>query len=221
MTAAILAGLPLALVLRLPSLLDPLPIGWRAPLAGLTIALTLLPTGLLLAAWGATLRRGRPDGSAALLFALAAAGAMALAALTGAAAALPGLDQTVDGSYVEVAHLHYALLDGAVFPLLAAVQHWFFDATGRRLDELVARAALWLWVGGAALAFLCQHALGLLGMPRRVHTYDTAAGLDRLNLLSTVGAVGMALGTIAFAVNVGWALFAQTTGAWFTSQARD
>jgi cytochrome c oxidase subunit I+III len=205
-TAALLAGVPLTALLWPTRVLAPLPDDWRLPLAGLAAALVLVPTGVLLAAWCVTLRRGRATVDAALLFALAAAAALALGAVTSAATLLPVAGRAAGGTYLEVAHLHYVLLGGALFPLLAAVHRWFAEATGRALDEPVARASFWLWAVGAGLAFLPQHALGLLGMPRRVYTYDPAAGFETLNLLSTAGAAGMALGTLAVALNVAWSL---------------
>jgi cytochrome c oxidase subunit 1 len=49
-----------------------------------------------------------------------------------------------------------------------------------------------------------MHFIGLLGMPRRIYTYDPALGLDTMNLVATVGAFLMAAGTLVFLVNVWW-----------------
>jgi cytochrome c oxidase subunit 1 len=46
----------------------------------------------------------------------------------------------------------------------------------------------WLAFIGFNVAFFPMHILGILGMPRRVYTYQTDVGWDGLNLLSSAGA---------------------------------
>jgi len=41
-----------------------------------------------------------------------------------------------------------------------------------------------------------------MGMPRRIYTYLDGLGFNNMNLISTVGAILMGLGTIAFLINV-------------------
>jgi heme/copper-type cytochrome/quinol oxidase subunit 1 len=47
-----------------------------------------------------------------------------------------------------------------------------------------------------------MHILGLMGMPRRVYTYPDNPGWGALNLLETVGATVIALGTLVFIANI-------------------
>ena len=94
----------------------------------------------------------------------------------------------VHDTYFVVAHFHYVLIGGAVFPLFGAVYYWFPKITGRMLSERLGRWHFWLAFIGFNLAFFPMHILGLQGMPRRVYTYPPEMGWGSLNLLSTVGA---------------------------------
>jgi cytochrome c oxidase subunit 1/cytochrome c oxidase subunit I+III len=122
-------------------------------------------------------------------------------------AAIP-FDQQVTDSYFVVAHFHYVLFGGAVFPIFAAVFYWLPKITGRLLDERLGVASFWLVFVGFNLAFFPMHVSGLLGMPRRVYTYPADMGWDTFNLLSTVGAVVLVLGIVAILVNVVWSVAA-------------
>jgi cytochrome c oxidase subunit 1 len=110
-------------------------------------------------------------------------------------------DLQVHDSYFVVAHLHYVLLGGAVFPLFGAFFYWFPKFTGRMLDERLGRWQFWLFFVGFNVAFFPMHLLGLAGMPRRVYTYGAETGWGTLNLLATIGAVVIAVSVLVFVVN--------------------
>jgi cytochrome c oxidase subunit 1 len=88
-----------------------------------------------------------------------------------------------------VAHFHYVLIGGAVFPLIGAVYYWFPKITGRMMSERIGRWNFWLAFIGFNVAFFPMHILGLQGMPRRVYTYLPEMGWGPLNLLATAGAL--------------------------------
>jgi cytochrome c oxidase subunit I+III len=101
-----------------------------------------------------------------------------------------------------VAHFHYTMVGGVVFPIFAAIYFWFPKFTGRLLDERLGRWHFWLFLIGFNLTFLLMHLTGLEGMPRRVYTYLPGLGWDWLNALSTAGALVMGAGTALFVWNV-------------------
>ena len=101
-----------------------------------------------------------------------------------------------------MAHLHYVLIGGAVFPLVAAFFYWFPKMTGRMLSERLGRWQFWLFFTGFNVAFFPMHLLGLHGMPRRIYTYAEETGWGTLNLIATVGAVVIAVSMLLFVVNV-------------------
>ena len=57
---------------------------------------------------------------------------------------------------------------------------------------------------GFNVAFFPMHILGLLGMPRRVYTYQSGLGWDALNLLSSIGGFVFAIGVLMTFLNVWW-----------------
>jgi cytochrome c oxidase subunit I+III len=95
-----------------------------------------------------------------------------------------------------VAHFHYVLFGGAVFPIIAGLYYWLPKMTGRMPSERAGRWAFWLVFGGMNLTFFPMHIAGLLGMPRRVYTYPAGLGWDSWNLLSTVGVLVLAVGLL-------------------------
>jgi cytochrome c oxidase subunit 1/cytochrome c oxidase subunit I+III len=74
--------------------------------------------------------------------------------------------------------------------------------TGKLYDERLGRLCFWLIFIGFNLTFFPMHILGLLGMPRRVYTYPSNLGWNGYNLWSTIGSFTLALGVLAFVVNV-------------------
>jgi cytochrome c oxidase subunit I+III len=105
-----------------------------------------------------------------------------------------------------VAHFHYVLFGGAVFPIFAGIYYWFPKMFGRMLHEGVGKLSFWLIFVGFNLTFFPMHILGLLGMPRRVYTYPAGLGWDLYNSLETIGSFVLALGVLATVGNYVWSV---------------
>jgi cytochrome c oxidase subunit 1 len=161
-----------------------------------------IPTAVQIFCWIATLWTGRIDFKTPLLFVLAFFVILLLGGLTGLMLASVPLDYQLHDTFFVVAHLHYVLLGGAVFPLFGAFYYWFPKFTGRLLSERLGRWNFWLFFAGFNLAFFPMHVLGLQGMPRRVYTYPAEMDWANLNLLATAGALTIALSVLLFIVNV-------------------
>jgi heme/copper-type cytochrome/quinol oxidase subunit 1 len=112
------------------------------------------------------------------------------------------VDWQLTDTYFVVAHLHYVLIGINVFPVAGAVYFWFPKMTGRLLDERLGRWNFWTMFIGFNLAFLPMHLTGLLGMPRRVYTYNAYPGWGALNLITSAGSLVFALGVLLLFVNV-------------------
>jgi cytochrome c oxidase subunit I+III len=161
-----------------------------------------IPTGIQIFSWTATLWLGRPRFTTPLLFVIGFIVVFVVGGLTGVMLASVPLDLQLHDTYFVVAHFHYVLIGGAVFPLLGAVYYWFPKVTGRLLHEGLGKASFWLLFIGFNVTFLPMHYLGLAGMPRRVYTYPAGLGWDGLNLLETGGSVVIALSMVLVAVNI-------------------
>jgi cytochrome c oxidase subunit 1 len=164
--------------------------------------LIAIPSGLQIFCWIATIWSGRPRFTVPFLFVLGFVVLFVIGGVTGVMVASVSYDQQVHDTYFVVAHFHYVLMGGAVFPLLGAVYYWFPKVTGRMLDERLGKWNFWLLFLGVNLTFFPMHELGLEGMPRRVYTYLAGTGWGSLNLLSTAGAGMIVLGFLVFLVNV-------------------
>ncbi|QFZ86838.1 cytochrome c oxidase subunit I [Variovorax paradoxus] len=160
-----------------------------------------IPSGLQVFAWIATFWRGRVTLDTPTLFLLGFHFIFVLGGLTGVMVAVLPFDWQAHDSYFIVAHLHYVLIGGMVFPLFAGFYHWAPVFNGHRLSERAGRWVFGLMFGGFNLAFFPMHIAGLLGMPRRVATYPGDLGWNGLNLASTVGAFVLAGGVLLFFID--------------------
>src|SRR5215203_4704592 len=151
--------------------------------------LIAIPNGLQIFCWIATLWDGRPVFRTPLLFVLGFFFIFVAGGLSGILLASVPLDTQVHDTFFVVAHFHYVLIGGNVFPLLGAVYYWFPKVTGRMMSERLGRWHFWLAFLGFNIAFLPMHVTGLMGMPRRVYTYQPEMGWGALNLVSTFGAL--------------------------------
>jgi cytochrome c oxidase subunit 1 len=151
--------------------------------------LIAVPNGIQIFCWLATLWDGKPNFKTPLLFVLGFLVIFVIGGLSGVMVASVPIDAQVHDTYFVVAHFHYVLIGGAVFPLVGAVYFWFPKITGRMLGERLGRWNFWLAFIGFNIAFFPMHILGLQGMPRRVYTYLPEMGWGPLNLLSTAGAL--------------------------------
>ena len=160
-----------------------------------------IPTGIQVFVWIATLWTGRPVMRTPLLYILGFLFIFVLGGLTGVMVAMVPFDWQVHDTHFVVAHLHYVLFGGMVFPLFAALYYWLPLFSGRAPSERLSRLTFWVIFLGFNLTFLPMHVTGLLGMPRRVYTYLPGLGWDMLNLISTVGGFLSAAGVGMFIVD--------------------
>src|SRR4051812_23760130 len=161
-----------------------------------------IPNGVQMFCWIATLWGGRPRLRVPLWFVLGFVFIFMMGGLTGIILASIPLDIQVHDTYFVVAHFHYVLIGGAVFPLFGAFYYWFPKWTGRMLNDSLGRWNFWTLFFGFNIAFFPMHILGLKGMTRRIYTYVAETGWGNLNLLATIGAGIIGISVLLFLVNV-------------------
>jgi cytochrome c oxidase subunit I+III len=162
----------------------------------------VVPTGVQIFCWIATLWSGQLRFPAPMLYALGFFQVFIIGGLTGVMQAAVPLNLQVHDTFFVVAHFHYVLIGGSVFPILGAVHYWFPKITGRMLGDGLGKASFWLLLIGFNVTFFPQHVLGLMGMTRRVYTYPAGLDWGPLNMLSTVGAGIMFVALSVFLLNV-------------------
>jgi cytochrome c oxidase subunit 1 len=161
----------------------------------------VVPNGVQIFCWLASLWRGRVRLQAPMLFVLGFFAVFVMGGLTGVMLGAVPFDTQVHDSFFVVAHFHYVLIGGAVFPLFGGVYYWFPKITGRLLAERAGRWHFWLFFAGFNLTFFPMHVLGFRGMPRRVYTYGADTGWTGLNVLASLGALLMAASVVVFLAN--------------------
>ncbi|WP_222129963.1 cytochrome c oxidase subunit I [Bordetella genomosp. 13] len=164
--------------------------------------LVAIPTAVQFFAWIATLWSGEVRFRLPMLYLGGFLAVFVLGGLTGVMLALVPFNWQAHDTHFVVAHLHYVLVGGMVFPILAATCYWMPHFTGRLPSEHAGRCAFWLIFVGFNLTFLPMHLTGLLGMPRRMHAYPGELGWDLPNLLSSVGGFMQAIGFAVFLVDM-------------------
>ncbi|THV20208.1 cytochrome c oxidase subunit I [Peteryoungia ipomoeae] len=165
-------------------------------------ALVAIPTGIQIFAWLATMAHGSPRSSIPMLHVFGFFFVFVAGGLTGVMLAMVPFDWQAHDTHFVVAHLHYVLVGGFVFPMMAAAYYWLPHIAGRQPVQHLSKPAFWLVFIGFNLTFFIMHLTGLRGMPRRVFEYPQAAGWEVLNFISSVGGFIMTIGFALVALDL-------------------
>jgi cytochrome c oxidase subunit 1 len=166
-----------------------------------------IPTGIKIFNWLGTMWGGKIQFKTPMLFCIAFLFQFLIAGLTGIMLGSAAFNWQLSGSYFVVAHFHYTLVGGLVFAIFAAFYFWYPKITGKMLSERVGKLHFWLFFVGFHLTFDLMHIPGLLGMPRRIYTYEPGRGWDNWNLLVSIGAFIQAIATLVFVANLIFSYF--------------
>lgn len=161
-----------------------------------------VPSGIQVFAWIATIASGKVRRTTPALFIIGFLFIFTLGGLTGVMVGMVPFDWQAHDTYFVVAHFHYVLIGGMVFPLFAAFYYWVPHASRNALSERLGRWVFGLMFAGMNIAFFPMHITGLMGMPRRVYTYPEVLGWNVLNFTSTVGAFMLAAGVGLFVIDL-------------------
>ncbi len=171
----------------------------------LSSLLIAVPTGIKVWTWIATMWGGSIRFDTAMLFATAFIIQFTIGGLSGVTFAVIPLDWQLTDSYFVVAHIHYVLLGGMMFAMIAGIYYWFPKVTGRMLSERLGKWHFWLMVLGFNGTFFGMHILGVFGLPRRVWTYPHGLPVvSAINLFSSLSAFLLAASILLFFWNMAY-----------------
>ena len=161
-----------------------------------------VPTGIKIFNWLGTMWGGRIQFKTPMLFSIAFLFQFLIAGLTGIIQAAVPFDWQLSLSYFVVAHFHYVIVGGILFALFAAFYYWYPKVVGRLMSERLGKIHFWLFVIGFHMTFDVMHFPGLLGMPRRIYTYEPGRGWDTMNLIVSIGAFVQGIAILVFVANL-------------------
>jgi cytochrome c oxidase subunit 1 len=170
-----------------------------------TVAIAV-PTGIKIFNWLGTMWGGKIQLRVPMLFCIGFLFQFLIAGLTGIMLGTAPFNWQLSGSYFVVAHFHYVIVGGIVFALFGAFYYWYPKMSGRMYNETLGKWHFWLFIIGFHLTFDFMHIPGILGMPRRIYTYEPGRGWEIWNLIVTIGAFFQAAGILVFVVNLLWSL---------------
>src|SRR5580658_7989030 len=163
-----------------------------------------VPTGIKIFNWLATMWGGKIHFQTPMLFCIAFLFQFLFAGLTGIMLSAAPFNWQLGNSYFVVAHFHYVIVGGILFALFGAFYYWFPKMSGRMYNEALGRLHFWFFIIGFHLTFDFMHIPGVLGMPRRIYTYEPGRGWDIWNLIVTIGVFFQAAGVLVFIGNLVW-----------------
>jgi len=166
-----------------------------------------VPTGIKIFNWLATMWGGKIEFKSPMLFCTGFLFQFLVAGLTGIMLGAAPFDWQLGNSYFVVAHFHYVIVGGILFCLFGAFYYWFPKVSGRMYNEALGKLHFWLFFIGFHLTFDFMHIPGILGMPRRIYTYEPGRGWDTWNLIVTIGVFFQGLGILVFLANLFWSYF--------------
>ncbi|MDO5630624.1 MAG: cytochrome c oxidase subunit I [Paracoccus sp. (in: a-proteobacteria)] len=166
-------------------------------------ALVAVPTAVQIFAWIGTMYEGRVQFRLPMLYIMGFFATFVLGGLTGVMLAMVPFNWQAHDTAFVTAHLHYVLVGGFVFPMLAAVTWWMPLICGRWRVRGMGEAAFWLIFIGFHGTFFLMHLTGLLGMPRRIDVYPGNPEWEWLNLISSIFGMVQAAGFALLVFDLG------------------
>jgi cytochrome c oxidase subunit I len=172
-----------------------------------TTMIISVPTGIKIFNWIGTMWGGKIQFKAPMLFCIAFLFQFLIAGLTGIMLSASPFNWQLTGSYFVVAHFHYVIVGAILVTIFGAFYYWFPKMTGRMYNETLAQWHFWLFIIGFHLTFDFMHVPGMLGMPRRIYTYEPGRGWEIWNLIVSIGAVVQGIAILIFVFNLLWSIF--------------
>ena len=153
-------------------------------------------------AWVATIWKGRPVATSSMYYATSSVFLLVIGGLSGVFTGIIPADWQIHNTYYVVGHIHYVLIGANLFPVFAGLYYWFPKMSGRMLNEKLGKVSFWIMFIGFNVGFFPMHIVGMIGMPRRIYTYEAGLGLAGWNMTITVGSFVLGIGILLTLINV-------------------
>src|ERR1700676_5140267 len=161
-----------------------------------------VPTGIKIFNWLATMWGGKIEFKTPMLFCIGFLFQFLIAGLTGVMLSAAPFNWQLGNSSFVVAYFHYVIVGGIMFTVFGAFYCGFPKMSGKMYSETLGKLHFWVLVLGFHLTFDFMHIPGLLGMPRRIYTYEPGRGWDAWNFIVTVGVFLQAVAILVFLGNL-------------------
>ena len=167
----------------------------------LTMAIAV-PTGIKIFNWVGTLWGGKVRLQAPMIFALGFVWMFMLGGFSGIMHSAAPADAQQQDSYFVIAHFHYVAIGGIFLAIVSGIYYWLPKITGKMWNGKLSNWVAILSVIGLNVTFFPMHFLGLLGQPRRTHTYLSGFGWEWYNMVCTIGAYILAFSVILLVLDI-------------------
>lgn len=180
---------------------SPIPEGFAYMAMGAAVAM-LVPMGVLVFNWIATLWEGRIRTGAPIALALGAAVLMIFALVGELMTSVVPVGLQLENTTAAQQDTVLFFVGAAVLGGFAALHYWLPKISGRAVADGIAGAALAAILLGATLYGFAMFFAGLEGQPVDISRYYDADGLTGYNVVASIGALLMALGVFAELANL-------------------
>ena len=168
---------------------------------GITTMIISIPTGAKLFNWLFTMYHGRIRYEPPMLWTVGFMVTFTIGGMTGVMLAIPPADFVLHNSLFLIAHFHNVIIGGVLFGMLAGINYWFPKAFGFKLDPFWGKMSFWFWQIGFWFAFMPLYILGLMGVTRRMSTFDDPS-LQIWFIIAAFGAFLIAIGIACFLIQL-------------------
>lgn len=161
-----------------------------------------VPTGVKIFNWLFTLYKGKIEVTTPMLYSMLFIPLFTIGGVTGVMLGMSAADYQYHNTMFLVAHFHMVIIPGVVFAMLAALFYYWPKMFGFMLNEKLGKLGAWVIAIGTLLAFMPMFFSGLDGQARRMYTYSESSGFGIWNMISFVGALGLAIGFALIVYNI-------------------
>lgn len=161
-----------------------------------------VPTGIKIFNWLFTLWKGKITVTTPMLYSLLFLPIFTIGGVTGVMLGMSAADYQYHNTMFLVAHFHMVIIPGVVFAMLAGLTYYWPKMFGFMLNERIGKWAASIIGISTLVAFMPMFFSGLDGQARRMYTYSASTGFGPLNMISFIGALGLAAGFILIVYNI-------------------